>query len=157
MLMATEKDFADTPLSDAELPNFLSRAAARASRNKWNDRTLGPSHNSPGFRPSIKQARVVDKLRALALNTREIADVLGMEKSLLEFYYAYEIKTAKIRTKAAVAQVALKMALDGQHENMTKFWLKSQGGWKETDLHEHTGIDAAADEARAAREKLLEE
>lgn len=148
--------FADAPLSDKELPNFLSRAAARASRNKWKDKTGPSSHNSPGFKPSNKQSRQVAKMRICGLSPREIAAVLDIEKSLLEFYYGYEIKTAKLRTNVSVAKVALDMALDGQHENMTKFWLKTQAGWKETDVHEHEGLDVQADEAKAARRKLLD-
>jgi len=149
--------FADTPLTDSELPTFLKRAAARAiqsARKAWKEKNF-PLHNSPGFTPIAAQARQVSKLAALGIKPHEIALVLQIEKSLLTFYYDYEIKSAKIRTNAAVAKVALDMALSGQHENMTKFWLKSQAGWKERDVVEHEGLDAAADEAKAAREKLL--
>lgn len=146
--------FKDTVPSDKELPDFLSRAAARAHRNKWKDKPPTTSHNSPGFRPSKTQGRMVARLRSLGTPINEIALVLDIEVSLLKFYYKYELDTAKVRTVASVAQTALTMALSGQSEVMTKFWLKTQGGWTEKEQIDHTGIDAAADEARAAREKL---
>lgn len=149
--------FGVTPLTDQELPTFLSRAAERAlrrHRRDWKKKDFNP-HNSPGFSPTPVQARQVAKLAALGLSVAEISLILCIEKSLLKFYYDYEIKTSKLRTNASVAKVALEMALDGQHETMTKFWLKSQAGWKERDVVEHEGLDAAADEAKAARAKLL--
>lgn len=150
-------DFANTPLSDKELPNFLSRAAERALRShrrNYKEKDFNP-HNSPGFSPTPAQARQVAKLAALGLTVAEISLILCIEKSLLKFYYDYEIKTSKLRTNVSVAKVALDMALSGQSADMTKFWLKTQGGWKERDVVEHEGLDAAADEAKAARAKLL--
>ncbi len=155
--MSTDKKFGDTPLTDKELPSFLSRAAARSvqqARQTWKERNPDIT-NSPGFRPTLAQAQQVTKLTALGLKVHEIALVLQIEKSLLKFYYKYDLATAKARTNVSVAKVALEMALDGQHENMTKFWLKSQAGWTERDVVEHEGLDAAADEAKAARAKLL--
>ena len=157
MTTTTDKPklFKDTVPTDKELPDFLSRAAARAHRNHWKGPAPATSHNSPGFKPSKAQATQVARLRSLGISPREIAEVMCIEKSLLEFYYGYEIKTAKVRTVAAVAKVALDMALSGQDPVMTKFWLKTQGGWKETEVVEHEGLDAQADEAKAARDKLL--
>lgn len=146
--------FANNLTAD-ELPAMLSHAAMRAHRRHWKDKSHPALINSPGFKPSATQARQIEKLAVCGLSAREIGSVLGVEKSLLEFYYSYELKTAKLRTNASVGRVALKLALDGDHSDMTRFWLKTQAGWKETEVHEHSGIDAAADEARIAREKLL--
>lgn len=129
----------------------------KSHRLHWKDKVPATSHNSPGFKPTRGQAVQVEKMRALGLNTREISLVLQIEKSLLEFYYSYELKTAKLRTNVAVAKVALTMALSGADSDMTRFWLKTQAGWKEKDVVEHEGLDAVADEAKAARAKLLED
>lgn len=155
--MSIDQKFGDTPLTDTELPSFLSRAAARSvneARKTWKERNPDIT-NSPGFRPTHAQAQQVAKLASLGLKVHEIALVMQIEKSLLKFYYKYDLATAKARTNVSVAKVALDMALDGQHENMTKFWLKSQAGWVERDVVEHEGLDAVADEAKAARVKLL--
>lgn len=150
-----DKTFVNDELTEEELPAFLSMAALAAKR-KWKDRVGSQSQvNSPGFKPSNAQARQVAKLATCGLNVYEIGKVLCIEKSLLEFYYQYELQSSPLRTAASVGRVALKMALDGQHPDMTRFWLKTRAGWKETEVHEHTGIDAAADEAKAAREKLM--
>lgn len=148
--------FADDNLTPEELPDFISKVALRAHR-KWKDRVTPGLIGSPGFKPSHAQAAQVAKLTTCGLVPKEISTILNVEVSLLKFYYRYELDTAKLRTNASVGRVALQLALDKSHPEMTRFWLKTQAGWKETDVHEHTGIDAAADEARIAREKLLGE
>lgn len=150
-------DFKDNTLTDKELPALLSETAMEAHRRHWTDRAPSSAHNSPGFMPSATQAAMVGKMRTLGMSPREIGMILNIEKSLVEFYYGYELKTASLRTNMSVAQVALKMALSGQDPDMTRFWLKTRAGWKETEVHQHEGLDATADEAKAARQKLLEE
>lgn len=150
----TDVAFKDQPLADKEAPNFLSKAALRAAR-KWKDKAVTRPAGSPGFKPTATQAKQVEKMAAMGLSSREIGQILCIEKHLVEFFYEYEIKTATARVNMAVGKACLEMALDKQHPDMTKFWLKSRAGWKETNVLEHQGIDKDADEARAAREKLL--
>jgi hypothetical protein len=156
--MATDKKtFATELLAEDEFPSFLGHAALRAARGWKEKKTDARLVGSPGFKPSAAQARMISKMAVAGLKTAEISRILNIEKSLLEFYYKYELDSSKLRANAAVGMVALRMALDKLHPEMTRFWLKTQAGWKETEVHEHTGIDAAADEARIAREKLLGE
>jgi len=148
--------FGDAPLTEAQLPTFLARAAHRAYRKNLLSEPAKPDlTSSPGFVGNRKQAQQVEKLAALGLTKNEIARVLMIEPKLLEFYYGYEMGTAKIRANLSVAKVALDMALAGDMPDMTRFWLTHQAGWKATTVVEHNGIDAAADEARSAREKLI--
>lgn len=157
VIAMTERNFADTPLTDDELPAFMKRAAERAYRKGagWGVTQTAGTIGSPGFRPSPEQSKQVSKMAALGLKPKEIAIVLNINAKLLAQYYQYELKSAAIRTNVRVAKVALDMALSGQSETMTKFWLKARAGWQERDVIEHEGIDAAADEAKAARAKLL--
>lgn len=146
-------------LSDTQAPEYLSQAALRAHR-KWND----PEHRdkilkqrgSPGFKPTRAQAKQVELMAAMGLNPREIGACLGIEKELVTFYYSYEIRTALHRVNVAVGKVALEAALSGNDYDMTRFWLQTRAGWSPKSTLDVSGVDKDADEARAAREKLLQ-
>lgn len=149
-------------LSAKHLPNFLGEAALRAHR-RWQgaagkearDKIL-KQVGSPGFRPSKSQAKQIEIMAAMGLLPKEIGTILGIETKLIEFFYTYELKTAKLRASLPVAKAALEMASDKRHPDMTKFWLQCNAGWTPSQQIDHTGIDKDADDARAAREKLLE-
>lgn len=144
------------------LPSILGEVALRANR-KWTgkqnqqerDRILKAS-GSPGFRPSRSQAKQVETMAAMGLSEKEIGSILGVEKNLIKFYYEYEIKTAKLRALMPVMRAAYEMAGDKRHPEMTKFVLQCQAGWTPSTKVEHSGVDKDADDARAAREALLQ-
>lgn len=146
-------------LTEKAAPEYLSQAALRAHR-KWTDpankeRVLKTS-GSPGFRPNKAQAKQVELMAAMGLTPKEMGAILGIEKELLAFYYAYEIKTTLNRVNVAVGKVALDAALSGNDYDMTKFWLQTRAGWSPKSSIDVTGVDKDADEARSAREKLLQ-
>lgn len=91
-----------------------------------------PAKNSPGFAPTPYQARQVSVMSALGLDAKDIALVLDIEERLLKLYYTRELKVSHNLANAMVARVALQMAMSGRFPDMTKFWLKSRGGWKES-------------------------
>lgn len=98
-----------------------------------------PGKNSPGFVPSVHQAREVAVMSCMGLEPKDIALVLNIELKLLKLYYYKELTVSKSLANVAVARVALRMAMSGANADMTKFWLKAQAGWKET-----TGIDVTS-------------
>lgn len=91
-----------------------------------------PGKNSPGFEPTATQARQVAVMASLGLSKKDIALVLNIEEKLLALYYKRELTVANNLANAMVARVALQMALSGQSADMTKFWLKTQAKWRET-------------------------
>lgn len=139
-------------------PTYLSQAAMKAAR-RWKDpehqRKILGTQGSPGFKPTLQQAKQVELMAAMGLSPKEIGDILGIDKGLIAFYYAYEIKTTLNRVNVAVGKVALTAALSGNDTDMTKFWLQTRAGWSPKSQIDVTGVDKDADEARAAREKLL--
>ena len=143
--------------SQPNVAKFFKELAEKSLPNTNWDIVSRKIKGSPGFEPSRVQAELVRRLRALGHSSSDIAKLLNIDRKVLEAYYSYELKTGRLHSTTAVANVALEMALSGDSENMTKFWLKTQGGWKETEIIEHEGIDAEADAAKAAREKLLAE
>lgn len=91
-----------------------------------------PSKNSPGFAPTPYQARQVSVMAALGLEIKDIALVLDIEERLLKTYYTKELRVSHNLANAMVGKVALQMAMSGRFPDMTKFWLKSRAGWKES-------------------------
>lgn len=112
-----------------------------------------PSKNSPGFVPSAYQARQVAVMAALGLEAKDIALVLDIEEAMVKLYYKRELRVTHNLANAMVAREALKMALSGRYPDMTKFWLKTRGGWKEAVAAQHDE-DKNKDAAESARDKL---
>lgn len=96
------------------------------------DISTKPAKNSPGFSPTPYQARQVAVMACLGLDKRDIALVLDVEEKLLTLYYGKELRVSHNLANAMVARQALQMALSGRFPDMTKFWLKTRGGWKES-------------------------
>ena len=113
-------------------------------------------NGSPGFNPGPEQADQVEKLTALGLSSEDIAATLRIEPKLLKTYYKYELDTADKRTNAAVAKVALQLALSGAAPDMTKFWLKTRAGWKETKEVQLTGQGGGPVQFQEVKQRMLE-
>lgn len=111
---------------------------------------------SPGFEPGAEQADQVEKMAGLGMSVRDIAAILRIEPKLLEKYYKYELTTAAERINGAVAKVALQMALSGASPDMTKFWLKTRAGWKETVVKEVTGANGGPIQFQEVKQRMLE-
>jgi hypothetical protein len=113
---------------------------------------LAKSTKSPGFAPSTIQARQVESLVALGMAEKDIALALLIDEKLLRFYYKRELDLGTVLINAKVGHVALKMAMSGTDADMTKFWLKTRAGWKETSVVEKT---VEIKDVSSARAKLL--
>lgn len=111
---------------------------------------------SPGFEPGPEQADQVEKMTALGMSPKDIGAILRIETKLLQKYYKYELETAAERINSAVAKVALQMALGGANPDMTKFWLRSRAGWKETKVTEVTGAGGGPVQFQEVKQKMLD-
>lgn len=119
-----------------------------------NNVDYAPGKNSPGFRPSVDQARQVAVMACLALTPKDIANVLNIELKLLKMYYARELTVSVHLANAVVARQALAMASSGRNPDMTKFWLKTRGGWKETSAVEIVDKNASKGDMASAKDRL---
>lgn len=74
-------------------------------------------------------------MAAVGIVHDEIAAALGISDETLRKYFGDELATGKTRTLAKVADSLVRQALAG---NMTAaiFYLKTQGGWRETSAVE---------------------
>ena len=111
---------------------------------------------SPGFEPGAEQAEQVEKMTALGMSPKDIGAILRIEPKLLQKYYKYELETAAERINSAVAKVALQMALGGANPDMTKFWLRSRAGWKETKVTEVTGANGGPIQFSEVKQRMLD-
>ena len=142
-------------MDDDLLEELAASDAIHSAREHWRSplpSKIAKETRSPGFAPSTVQARQVESLVALGMGNREIAVALLIEQKLLEFYYKRELEIGSAMINAKVGHVALKMAMSGNDAEMTKFWLKSRAGWKETSVVEKT---IEIKEVSSARSKLL--
>ena len=124
--------------NDLNLPDYEDPAATKVRLDEIHKQILAekniatrPGKNSPGFAPTPYQARQVSVMAALGLQPRDIALVLDVEEDLLKKYYKKELRVSHNLANAMVGKVALEMAMSGRFPDMTKFWLKTRGGWKE--------------------------
>src|SRR5688572_17535571 len=103
----------------------------------------------PPFEITKEILEKVESYAARGLNQKQIADALGIhiatlcDKKNMFVEFSEAIKRGKGKGIALVADNLLKNVQNG---NVTAqiFYLKTQAGWKETDVLEHTGKDGEA-------------
>lgn len=146
---------------DLNLPEYESVEDARARLEEIHSAELERKGlpdkvdpGSPGFKPGPAQSREVSVMAALGLTPKEISVVINVEEKMLKLYYSKELNVSRNIANVVVARKALEMAVSGRFPEMTKFWLKTQAKWKETNALELTGKDGGPVEIGSAREKL---
>ena len=154
----------NTPFSwdDLELPDYQNNEFEVHERIDQIHRRLReangispePKKNSPGFNPTVAQARTVASLAALGLEAKDIAVALDIEVKLLRMFYDRELKASMHIANAAVAKTALAMAMSGAHPDMTRFWLKTRAKWKETHAVEISGPNGDPIAFETSKDKL---
>lgn len=164
MAKRRSKDDDSVPEAKYELPeNFMTLGGNYcAALPEWaTDATkevlrMTNLEGSPGFEPGSDQAEQVEKMTALGMSPKDIAAILRIEPKLLQKYYKYELETAAERINQSVAKVALQMALGGANPDMTKFWLRSRAGWKETKVTEVTGANGGPIQFSEVKQRMLD-
>ena len=146
---------------DLNLPEIESAESTKKRLDELYKKQLKESNipttvdkGSPGFNPGLAQAREVSVMSALGLEPQEIALVLNIDLKVLKQFYARELGVSGKISNLVVARKALEMASSGRFPDMTKFWLKSRAGWKETSGLELTGKNGGPVEVSSARDKL---
>lgn len=138
--------------TDAETRSRLESLTAQLL--KANGLNTEPKGNSPGFKPTVDQARQVATMSCMGLSAKEIACVLDVEVKLLKMFYSKELEASALVANAMVARKALSMAMSGKSADMTKFWLKARAGWKETSVTEVTGKDGGPVDISTPKDRL---
>jgi hypothetical protein len=103
-------------------------------------KATGKPNGRPGYKPTEDDRKTVSLMCAVGIPHEGIALCVGdgIDDKTLRKYFDVELKTAKIKANAKVGGVIFNAIMAG---NMTaaSLWAKTQMGWKETSVQEHTG------------------
>lgn len=94
------------------------------------------------FVPTDAERKEVQTMTIGGLTQIQIAECLrnGIDVKTLRLHFKKELDIAKARAIANLGASCYKRAMAGDNAS-TFFYLKTQGGWKETTVNEHTGKD----------------
>ncbi len=94
------------------------------------------------FKPTDDERRTVELMCAVGIPHEGIAICVrdGIDDKTLRKHFRKELDTSKIKANTKVAGSVFNAAITG---NMTAatLWVKTQMGWRETTVNEHTGKD----------------
>ncbi len=112
----------------------------------------------PKILPTDEQREEIRKLAGLGFNQEQIAIVIGRSVDWMAKYCREDLDVGLNETRAKVGNAIVHAAIEG---NMTAaiFYAKTQMGWKETSVTEHTGKDGKPIEHQdvTSREALIDE
>jgi hypothetical protein len=94
----------------------------------------------PAFQPSDEHRVTVELMAGIGLAHEQIALAIGIDDKTLRKHFRAELDTGRSRTITRVADSLVRQALAG-NVSAAIFYLKTQAGWKETQVNEHTGKD----------------
>jgi len=96
--------------------------------------------SSPGAPPHepTRATRELVQLHTMVGTTQEtLADIIGIDPKTLRKYYREELDQSKARANATIGGALFNKAKSGDTAAMI-FWMKTQAGWKETQILDHT-------------------
>lgn len=106
------------------------------------------------WEPTDDERRRVRLYAGLGMTQEQIGHLIGKSVDSLARRCREELDIGKAETLAKVAGTLVQKALNGDTTSAI-FYLKTQGGWKETSVHEHTGaIRQVHDLDKLSDEKL---
>jgi hypothetical protein len=103
-------------------------------------KATGKPNGRPSYKPTDDDRKTVSLMCAVGIPHEGIAACIGdgIDDKTMRRHFAAELKTAKIKANAKIGGSIFNAAMAG---NMTAagLWAKTQMGWKETSVQEHTG------------------
>jgi ribosomal protein S20 len=82
--------------------------------------------------PNDNNRKLVARLAAMGSRQEDIALLLDICVDTLVKHYSAEVRKGNLESTAKVAQTLYEKAISGDTTCMI-FWLKTRGGWRETD------------------------
>ena len=125
----------------------------------------------PTWVPTAKERKSVEAMTAYGIPEHKIAAVMGVDPKTLRKHCETEISTGatvandnvgEFLYQIATGQTITKDSGDPARPDFRSavtaaiFWMKTRGGWKETSIHEISGLDGEPIKVRMerARERL---
>lgn len=90
------------------------------------------------WNPTDEERKKVKLYAGLGMTQEQVGHLLGKSVDSLVRHCRDELDVGKAETLAKVAGTLVRKALDGDTASAI-FYLKTQGGWKETNVNEHSG------------------
>ena len=90
--------------------------------------------------PTQQDRNTARRLSALGVPHEDIALRLKISSDTLVKYYQEELDEGRIDANSAIAGTLFNQAKKG-NTAAAIFWLKTRARWKETQSHEHSGVD----------------
>jgi hypothetical protein len=90
--------------------------------------------------PTQQDRDTARRLSALGVPHEDIALRLKISSDTLVKYYQEELDEGRIDANSAIAGTLFNKAKKG-NTAAAIFWLKTRARWKETQSHEHSGVD----------------
>lgn len=108
--------------------------------------------------PDPKTRKVVETLAGYGIRQDDIARTVGVAPKTLRKHYADELAAGATKANTQVVAALFRKAIGNGPQSVTAaiFWVKTRLGWKETQVHEHTGADGGPIETTNARSKLAD-
>lgn len=94
--------------------------------------------NSLAHTPTQKTKELVSLHATVGTPQNIIADLLNIDDKTLRKHYRRELDLSKSQANATIGGALFNKAKNGDTSAMI-FWMKTQSGWKETNVQEHTG------------------
>lgn len=112
-----------------------------------------PVSGMPPHEPT-RATRDLVQLHTMVGTTQEtIASIIGIDPKTLRKYYREELDQSKAKANATIGGALFNKAKSGDTTAMI-FWMKTQAGWKETNVNEITSPDGSMSPA-ANQEAVL--
>lgn len=105
------------------------------------------------YRPNDDDRNTVRTMAAGGIPQERIARCIGggITDKTLRKHFRKELDTS-LDTANAVAVSNLFQRVQAGNMTAIIFWLKTRAGWRETDRHEHSGIDGSAIQSKTTLE-----
>lgn len=113
------------------------------------------------FIPTNEERQKVYQLTAAGFRVEEVAKTIyrdgkPISDKTVRKYFRKELETARVEAVGAVAGRLFKKAMDGDTAAMI-FYLKTRGGWKETQVIDNTSSDGSmTPQVKITREDIKE-
>ena len=106
-----------------------------------------PASGMPPHEPT-RATRDLVQLHTMVGTTQEtIASIIGIDPKTLRKHYRKELDQSKAKANATIGGALFNKAKSGDTTAMI-FWMKTQAGWKETSVSEHTSPDGSMSPTR---------
>lgn len=92
----------------------------------------------PAWEPTDDERRRIRLYAGLGMTQEHIGSLMGKSVDSLARHCKEELVAGRAETLAKVAGTLVQKALSGDTTSAI-FYLKTQGGWKETQVNEHSG------------------